>query len=98
MATMNRRRRRYPRTALPSPAPAPTARPNAKQPFQLDLAERIFIGRDPRWRHPDVEFLDGASLRGRPSAFGLYSIRLQTDDGSEAIVFKHGLRALRRCA
>ncbi|HKH81776.1 MAG TPA: hypothetical protein VKA03_09255 [Methylovirgula sp.] len=46
----------------------------------------------------DVEFLDGASLRGRPSAFGLYSIRLQTDDGSEAIVFKHGLRALRRCA
>jgi hypothetical protein len=98
-----RTRPRLPRVDDP-PTPAPSAPPApslatpataAKQVRQLDVAEQFIHDAIRDGATLDFQFLDGKSSRGQPVAIGLDSIKVRTDDGTEAVVFKHALRMIR---
>jgi hypothetical protein len=95
----------WPETSkLNTPCSTPTVPPSAEPTMEpqdlarLDLAGQFVLDAIRDNAALDLEFLDGGRLRGTPTGVGLHSLRLQADDGSELVVFDHGLRALRRCA
>lgn len=82
------------------PAASPSAKPTGEvqEIWRLDVADQFVQDSIRDNAVLDLEFLDGTRLCGTPTAIGLYSLRLRANDDSEFVVFKHGLRALRRHA